>query len=423
MKKHFASGEYDSCSGHSEENESLKATPVVAFRFSKAYGVKKGVSLKYVNYRPPKLVRDTGKWHVMYYFRVPDDRRHEYPKEWKKFKVYEDINRHKTEEYAQFILKSVESALADGYNPFTDLKPKVKVAEWSLNHGLDAFIVACEEKGLRPKTLSSYRSCIKHLKDYFIVGNRLYAGLSSITKDEIRSFLSTTQKREGWENGTYNSNLGYAGIIFSWFVKEDKIAKSPCVGIEAKKATVNKNKYYSDDLAKKIKAELLKKNPYLHSFCEFIYYTCTRPKSEARLLQVKHLLFERDLIFIPGSISKNKKDDYIPMAPELKSMLEPLKGKSPETYIWGNTAPGEKPASPNTLAAKYKPFKDALGLDDSYSIYSWKHTRAIHLAHAKVDPFDIMKLMRHSSVGITMIYLKELGTEVDWEKYNIKAKF
>ncbi len=34
------------------------------------------------------------------------------------FKVYEDINRYKTEEYAQVLIKAVEFGLEKGFDPF-----------------------------------------------------------------------------------------------------------------------------------------------------------------------------------------------------------------------------------------------------------------------------------------------------------------
>lgn len=100
-------------------------------------------------------------------------------------------------------------------------------------------------------------------------------------------------------------------------------------------------------------------------FIEFTYYFATGPKSETRFLQNKHILFDRELLFAPAHISKNKTDDYIPMSKEMVKILQRKKQEPAEYYIFG----GEKHRSANYFASKYKPYKDKYGLGDDYTIY------------------------------------------------------
>ena len=84
--------------------------------------------------------------------------------------------------------------------------------------------------------------------------------------------------------------------------------------------------------------------------------------------------------------------------------------------------PDEKPASQNYFASLFKLFKDKLGLDESYTIYGYKHLRAIHLIHDGVQPYELMKLFRHSDLSTTSIYLRELGLTVNAEAINSKTR-
>lgn len=382
-----------------------------------------------IHYRAPRLVKSKERTYVEYWYRIPMALAHLHGnKEWKRIRVFENINRVNKESYSKDLLASVENALKNGFSPFAEDLAALKIidiapVEWSLNRGLEEYIMYCVNKGLRKKTIQTYDITVNFMKDYFLKGNKIYQPISSFTKKDISTMLTDLKEEKQWTSGTYNNYLSLVSSIFNWFVREDKIDKSPVRGIDSKKVSISMHKYYDDAIAKKLKALIRADNPYLLSFCEFIYYTGTRPKSEARLLQVKHLLFERKLIFIPGNISKNKKDDYIPMAPELEQLLTPLKQMPPETYIWGNKGPDIKPASQNRFASQYKPYKDAMELSEEYTIYSWKHSRAIDLANAKVDPYAIMKLFRHSGLDITMKYLRDLGCDVNWEKYDIQKKF
>lgn len=406
----------------------MKGTSDVPFRFLRSNSATI-VPTKHIHFRPARLVKTKARWYIEYWYAVPSELYHLHGnKEWKRFRVFEDINRVKTEEYANQLLTAVNEELAGGFNPFDKKLLQVRnqditPTEWSLNHGLEQYIVYCVNKGLRKKTIQTYDITVNFIKEYFLKGNRIYQPLSSFTRKDISKMLSDLKDEKQWNSNTYNNYLSLISSMFNWFVREEKIDKSPVKGLEQKKVSISMHKYYDDAAAKKIKDALKQGNPYLLSFCEFIYYTGTRPKSEARLLQVKHLLFDRELIFIPGHISKNKKDDYIPMAPELEKALSHLKGQDPEIYIWGLRGPAEKPASQNHFAALYKPYKDRLGLSEDFTIYSWKHSRAIDLANAKVDPYAIMKLFRHSGLDITMKYLRDLGVQVDWKQYDIQKKF
>lgn len=366
------------------------------------------VPQKYVTYKPPRIVKTKSRWYVEYWYRIPENLKKDYNnKRWYRFRVFAEINRYKNNEYAELLCQSVEQALKSGFNPFQEDEPAeiLKIASWSLNNALDKFLEYSQRKGLRKKTIQSYSIMVNFLKDYFLKDNLIFKPLSFFTKQHVRDFLETYRIKKKWNSHTYNNYLSYLVTIFNFFLREDKIDKSPVIGIEVLPVTITKHRYYDDETAAKLKSLMLLENPYLYEFCSFIYYTALRPKSEARLLQVKHILFDRNLLFIPAHISKNKKDDYIPLGKEVLELLSDRKYQDKEHYIFG----GVKPHSQNHMATLYKPFKNAVGLNEDWSIYSWKYTRGVDLAKAGINPYELMTLFRHSSLEMTMRYLKNLG--------------
>jgi hypothetical protein len=140
--------------GTSEKN----ALKISAFRFLKDNSATTMPQV-FSHYRPPRLVKTATRWYVEYWYRVPDQLYAEHKKEWLRFRVFEDINRHKSDEYAQILLKAVKDRLQSGFNPFDeDQKHFVKEdsaepAVWSLNAGLDKFMEYCHDKRLRKKTM------------------------------------------------------------------------------------------------------------------------------------------------------------------------------------------------------------------------------------------------------------------------------
>lgn len=402
------------------EKKGLKIKP---FRFLKTNSATT-MPRVFHDYRPPKLKKTKSRWYVEYWFRVPELLKGQYSREWKRFRVFEDINRYKGQEkdtYASVLLKNVKEALEAGYNPFGEHLPYFvtpdteKPVNWSLNTGLDRFIEYCLDKKLRGKTMGTYQSLINHLKDYFLKDNKLYELIESFTKDDIKGFFKS--KRKDWENTTINNNITYINIFFNWFVKEEVIAKNPAATLEKLPTHITKHRYYSDELAAKLKACIKPRDPELYEFIQFIYYTATRPVKEARVLKNSHILFDRKLLFIPAKISKNKTDDYIPLGEDVLALLDNRKNREPDHYIFG----GKKPRSENYFANHYKPFKEKFNLDDKWTIYGWKHSRAIHLAEAGADPYQIMRLFRHSSLEETMKYMRELGI-TDFKEIHEKTK-
>jgi site-specific recombinase XerD len=400
----------------------LEAAPRAVFRFLQPNSATMMPQM-YASYKPPRLVKTSTRWYIEYWYRIPAEAQDQNnTKDWQRFRVFEDINRYKTEEYANALLKAVSEHLKDGYNPFKwkhkfAREAKEVEAEWSLNHALDRFMEYCRDKGLRKKSIQSYQIVVNFLREYFIKGNKVYEPVTNFSRDDIKHFIGDMRKLKGWGNATTNNYVQFTSTVFNWFVKEDKIAKNPVVGIDQLPVNISHHKYYSDAIAETIKNSMRVADPDLYQFCEFIYYTATRPKSEARLLQVKHILFDRKLLFVPAAISKNKKDDYIPIGDELLKIIEDRNKLPGEYYIFG----GKQPRSQNYYASKYKPFKDKMKLGADYTIYSWKHSRAIHLAQAGANPYEIMKLFRHSSLDITMKYLRELGLNIS-DEINQKTK-
>jgi integrase len=403
-----------------------------------ATGEKKGLTIKpfrflfqnntttvprpFSHYRPPKLKKEPNRWYIEYWYRVPIEVRQAspeiYPKEWHRFRVFEDINRHKSDQYAKELLKAVEEGLASGYNPFDEHKAyfikKEEEPKISLNQGLDLFVQYCRHKQLRENTVRAYAALCDMLKIYFLKENRIYEPVETFTKNDLKNFFASY--RSQWSNSTINNNITYIRAIFNWFVKEDIIMKSPASALEMLPVKVIKHKYYPDDLAEKLKCAISKQDPELFEFMQMVYYCAIRPQ-ELRALQVKHILFDRKLLFVPAGISKNKTDDYIPLGEHVLALLQSRKDLPSEYYLFG----GQKPRSVNYFSVHYKPFKEKYGLGEDYSIYSWKHSRAIHLAQAGADPYQIMRLFRHSSLEITMAYLRDLGL-TDFSELHAKTK-
>lgn len=369
---------------------STEPATTAGFRFIKAYGDIMGTRIKHADYRPAKLYDKGKKWFVYYSFRIEGKMR--------RFKVYEDLNRVEGEEkrdYARKLITGINHVITkEGFDP-RNPPCFIPVKTWTLVQGLNYFKQNLQDRGLRKRTIQSYESVLRMMYESF--APLLQTSINEVKKHQVASILRSTHSKNGWSNSTFNNNLTFIRSIFNYLVEADIMETNPAKSVKPLPQSVSRHKYFDDETFEKIKNNAPED---LLRFIMFLYHTGTRP-NEARQLTYDHILRDRKLLFIPSAISKNKKDDYVPLS---DYVLKNFKGTG---FIFG--------VSVNYFSQKFNKLKEKIGLDKNHTLYSIKHTRAIHLAHDGANPYSIMTLFRHSGLDITMAYLKDLGVDINRE--------
>jgi integrase len=352
------------------------------FSFMGTYGAKTG-PIKHFTYKPAKLYSRGKKWYVYYSFRI-GEKMH-------RFKVYEEINRIKDplekREYGNKLKFAVNNALESGYDPTQKLEV---IKTWTLVQGINYFKQNLHERGLRKRTIQTYESVLRMMYGW---EDLLLTEINSVTKLQVASAL----KNPTWANTTFNNNLTFVRSIFNYLIEAGIMEKNPAASVKMLPKSVTKNRYFDDQTFEKIKKNA---SPVLFRFLMFLYHTGTRP-NEARQLKYEHIDPERKLLMVPASISKNKKDDYVPLSDYI---IDNFKG---EGFIFGTSA--------NHFTKAFNNLKIKLNLPKEMNLYSIKATRAIHLAQDGASPYAIMQLFRHHSLEMTMHYLSGLGLTVNRE--------
>lgn len=350
---------------------------------------------KYINYKPARI-HNEGKWFVYYSYRDPDSMK------FVRFKIYKDLNRipdpKERSAQAEYLATSINELLAEGYNPFNDKPLEVSSKRFTVFQALHFWKSRIEQTSERKKTGQSYGIIKNHLTKSF---PKVHEPLDSITKHDYSDFLLRLKKKEELSNRTYNNYLAFSKTFFNFCVEAGYIEKNPIQSLKELPTLAKKNKYFDDETFEKLKRHAL---PDLRFFLEFLYETGMRP-GEARQMQYKHIQDNR--LFVPASISKNKRDEYVPLS---ASFAEKLKGKPDEYIFKGKRSPM---VSTKQFGEQFTELKKELGLDKDQNLYSIKHTRAVHLARQGASPYEIMNLFRHVSLEDTQRYLRDLGLEIN----------
>lgn len=416
------------------------------FRFLKIDPVQNPVqelSGKNITYRSPKLRKGKREWYIEYYFRVPMKLRHLHKnKVWEKFRVFEDINRVKTDEYAKMLLQAVEMGLKDGFDPF-EYKKEVflkmqqqidPVKEWTCTQALNYFMQEWEQKGLENSYLIKLKRAIEVLTDWLAARKLQHEPITTITDKHIKLALRDASNLNQWSNRTYNNNLTALVTVFAFFKKEKMIPDKPTEDIEKKKSKSKKHKYYDPDRFNLVRDLLRKNDPLLFFASKLVYYLCIRAEKELKWFQVGNIFIDRRQVLIQAEEAKTDEDRFISIPDELMEELATIrKNYPPDHYVVGkgmrvkrvlDNSPSPKPFANNMLSARFAKIRKKAGFSSDYTLYGLKHTRIIHLKQDGAQDGDIMKLTGHTSYEAYAKYLRDLGIDGNSDAINkLSRKF
>ncbi|WP_431211038.1 hypothetical protein ACQ86N_34625 [Puia sp. P3] len=139
-------------------------------------------------------------------------------KKWEKFRVFEDINRYKSDEYAQALLTAVNFALKEGFDPFEYEKQfqeqvreqiapaSIKNKVWTIMQGLSFFLQKWEKRDNERATLRRYQHPIELLTEWLTVRKLQNQPLDILTDEHIEAFLEEHKERLTWSKRTYNNH-------------------------------------------------------------------------------------------------------------------------------------------------------------------------------------------------------------------------
>ena len=399
---------------------------------------------KYTKWKAPKLYKGT-RWWIEYQFRIPEELRHRYKgAKWKGFPVFEDINRYKTDEYAQLLLRAVTYRLEQGFDPFEYEKQiflefqqaaqKDPEKVWTCIEAFNYFMQEWEQRGLEDATLGKLKRAIEVMTDWLTKRNLQHEPIKTVTKDVVKIALREASETNAWSNRTFNNNKSALSTVFTFLETEKLILENPTKGIVKKKTKSKKHRYYDPEQFEKVRKVMQKDDPLTHFATKLIYYLCIRAEKELKWFRVGNIFLDRKQVLIQAEEAKTDADRYIPIPDELLPELEHIRKNYPPHYFVvgkGNriknvrdNTPSVKPFPNNMISARFAKIRKKAGLSSDHTPYSFKHTRIIHLKMDGGQDKDIMQLTGHTSYQAYAEYLRDLGVDGNPEAINkISRKF
>lgn len=303
--------------------------------------------------------------------------------EGKRQRKYGKINREQTEQGRRGAAEALITVLEAEYVP----PPANRVQKKQLYEAL-----ARHEPNLRKKSYQTYISKLNHL--FKAVGDRVVdaATLAWYFGQLPATQCSMAQTRKRQLRTIFNmADMGHL-----------------LENITVSKGQSKPLRYFQPHQVKQLMAWMAEHDPELRLYCQFVFYTFLRPRSELRLMRVSDIYFEERKILVRGEVAKNKKTEYVAIPDAFYPALVALMTRPPNSYIFPGTERG-KPGGYNTIGERHLKMLRELDYSSDYAMYSWKHTGAVMAVRAGIGLKELQLQLRHHSLDQVNAYLRQLN--------------
>lgn len=216
-----------------------------------------------------------------------------------------------------------------------------------------------------------------------------------VSTDEINSYLYRISAHEGKSEGYFKQTVHGLRYWFRVFGNEAAALRMPPLKKKQSLPTV---------LAKEECKELFKAPRTLkHRFLLAFAYSTGLRMNELRLIKCADVDTQRRQVHV--RMGKGKKDRYVPLSKFIAEKLPLyLAQVKPKVYLFEGLSPGE-PMGMRSIQYIVNEALAKTSIQKDVSMHTLRHSYATHLLEDGVDIYSIQRLLGHSNIQTTIIYL------------------
>lgn len=242
-----------------------------------------------------------------------------------------------------------------------------------------------------PRTEKAYLDAVFKLAKYY------RRSPDKITTEEVKDYLFMLIDEKKLAFSTVNQNR--SGIVFFFkYVLNDK-------SLDAELPKRKSEKKLPCVLSKEEVARLLDATESLRDrlALELVYSSGLRSEEVVNLTVID---IDPDRMLIRVRQSKGKKDRDVTLSKVVLNRLrEYVRIHRPVHYIFPSTTEANTPLHTSTIRKKLMKAKKKAGITKPGSLHLLRHSYATHLLEAGYDLRTIQKLLGHTQLSTTMVYL------------------
>lgn len=356
--------------------------------------------MAFLDYRPAHLVRGKKNIYVAYSVINPENGKMIV----KRVKLNHLQGKRQQTQYAEELIKQINSKLAGGFNPFTDSHggEKLILLSVAVTDFLKHKRRQLDTGDICPATFDDYKQQLYYYQQYMQVDCYLH----KIKAADVAAFLDDIYINKRLTACTYNHYLQSLKAFFNFCKQRGYITALPTDGISNARNAPKRRAAIPADVLKRIFDYLSDTGEKHYLLACYLLYGCFIRPSEICGLQINDISFANQTITVKGSISKNKKTQIVTMPQNVCEMLLDLQIYNyPGDYyiISRNFKPGAKKVSEKGLRKKWLLIRAALHLPTTYQFYSLKDSGITQMIDI-LNVAEVRDQARHSSIAITDVY-------------------
>lgn len=321
----------------------------------------------------------------------------------KKYNVNGALKKRERQRLANELIARLQSKLEQGWTPYADATSERGFVKF--DSILDKYLQFVEKLS-RKKTSFSYTSRVNILREYIATMRVPIVYAYQYDTAFVTGFLDYIYLERKCGPRTRNNYLGWCSAFASFMLEREFINANPCTKISKLREDPKRRTAITEADLQRIFDYTHKTDPHFCLACLMEYFTFIRP-TELSYLKIENINVATKTVFVPGTISKNRRDGYVTLNDTiLKYMIQLGVFSAPGCdYIFSkNFKPGEERLGPDHFTKKWKTVIKALKLPDSYQFYSLKDSGIRDLAN-KEGVVNARDQARHSDISTTNKYL------------------
>ncbi|MET3980661.1 integrase [Mucilaginibacter sp. UYP25] len=256
-----------------------------------------------------------------------------------------------------------------------------------------------------------YKRNIKSIVKRFLVFLTIEERGSSIQLLKLNR-LETFLKQFKSSATNYMNTRRMLGLFFAEFRRKKHITVNLIEETARLKPKAALHKVYTKEQLMALLAYLKNADSNLYICCLLTYSCMLRPHLEIRLLKKRHFNDDFSIISLSGSENKSARVRVVSVPKYLQAIIKNrlVDVNDPETNIFTLKDYPFNEYYFNLIWTRLKPYMRINGLlQTSQTIYSFRHTAAVDVYSRTKDIHIIQQLMGHSTMIVTLNYLRGLG--------------
>ncbi|MCB9065451.1 MAG: site-specific integrase [Chitinophagales bacterium] len=230
--------------------------------------------------------------------------------------------------------------------------------------------------------------------------------------------VGTDTFKKGVKNSTVITYRNKLNPFFNWLKQQHLIKENPLDALPLPKLDYNEKKHLSEEQIKILYSTISQYsyNSFLQrrdtAMLSILLY-CGLRFNEFRQLEVRDIDFDNQILTVRSTTSKSRKSRFIPIHPtlkfHLKNYLEERKKSNYKTPYLIVSAIKDAGLTIHGVKHWVRTLCEKSG--QKFHIHQFRHTFAYLLAKENVNSIKIQKLLGHSSLDMTMTYLRAIDSK------------